>query len=195
MNISQSTVAVPFPALSSLGSGHTSVSCPHLIPRCRHNNPSPKSDCPSKAFSSNTEIDGKPSSTSVLLGDPVNQKPIPSAESSVSNAHDQPAHSVPLPRTLQNHKSLGCSLPWLLLPLPSISETGILEPRLRDTDSAISCVITYGICSLLPPCALKLWHNLGARIAVGQPHRPFPSGTGLASPYDPTQRVGVSMCI
>jgi hypothetical protein len=167
MNVNRSIVAAPFPALSFLGSGHTYVSCPHPILPCQHSSPLPKSDFPNMASSSNIETGGTPSLRFALLSAPANQKPIPSGGSSKSNAHGLAAHSIPQPHILQNHKSLEYSLPSLLLPLPSISEIGTSEPIPHDTDSAISYVITYGICSLLPPCASMLRTQLVCKDSSG----------------------------
>lgn len=167
MNVNRLTEVAPFPALSSLGSGHTYVSCPHPVLPCQHSNPSPKSDCPNKASSSNNETGGKPLWTSDLSSDPANRKPTLSAESSTPNGRDPVVHSIPQLHILHNHISPGYSLPWLLSPLLSISEIGTLEPRPHDTDSAISCVITYEICSLLPPCTSMLRSQLGCKDSSG----------------------------
>jgi hypothetical protein len=75
---------------------------------------------------------------------------------------------------------------------PPISGTDTSEPTPHGTDSAISCVITYEICSLLPPCASMLSATTRRKDSSERPIRPFPSGTGLASPRYPTHRVGIS---
>lgn len=167
MNVHRSIVAALFPAPSFLGSGHICVSCPHPILPCQHSSPLPQSDCPNTASSSNAETGGKPESTSALLDDPADQIQKPSVESSIPNAHDPVAHSIPQPHILQIHKSPGYPLPLPPLWLPSISEIGTLEPRLHDTDSAISWVITYEICSLLPPCASMLRTQLVCKDSRG----------------------------
>jgi hypothetical protein len=53
-------------------------------------------------------------------------------------------------------------------------------------------VIVYGICSLLPPLRPMLRQQLGVKDSSERPYRPFPFGTGIASPHYPTLRVGIS---
>jgi hypothetical protein len=191
----RSTVAAPSAALSFPGSGHTCVSCPHPTLLCPHSGPWTRSDSPNRAFSSNAETSGISASRSGPSTAPITQISILSAESSQPSAHDPAARSIPQLRSSQNRILSGSQLPSPLSHSQSIIETGTLEPRLLGTDNAISCVITCEICSLLPPYASMLWQQLRRKVSSERPFRPFPFGTGLASPHDPTRSVGASTCI
>ena len=93
--------------------------------------------------------------------------------------------------SLQNHILPGCLTPGMPLQPPAIFGNGTSAPRPHGTNSAISYVLAYGICSLLPPCAFVV-ATTTRKDSSERPLRPFPFGTGLASPYCPTHRVGVS---
>ena len=188
----RSIVTVPIPSLSFPDSGHTFVSCPHLVRPCPHSTPWPKSDSPNMASSSNAGTGGKSASRSGLSAAPTALIPIPWAGSSVPYARDPAAHSIPQLHNPQNRILPGSLLPLPSLPLPSKSGIGTWEPIQHGTDSAISYVITFEICSLLPPCASMLSATTPRKDSSERPFRPFPSGTGLASPLSPTHRVGIS---
>ena len=194
MKINRSIVAALFPAPSFPGSGHTFVSCPHPAQPYRRNNLWPRNDSPNRASSSNAETAETFSSSFGPSIAPIAQILISSAEPLPPSARDQPAHSFQQLRIRQNHISLVCPIPGTPLSPPSECENDILAPTQHGTDSAISCVITYGICSLLPPCAFVV-ATTPRKDSSERPLRPFPFGTGIASPYYPTRRVGVSTFI
>jgi hypothetical protein len=185
-------VAAPIAVLSFPGSGHTCVSCPHQAQQCPHNTLWPKSDSPNRASSSNSGIGGTSASMSAPSASPITPISIPSAVSSPPNARDRAERSAPLLHSLQIHILPGLQFPSPLSLAPSLFGTDTSEPKRHGTDSAISCVITYEICSLLPPYALMLSATTRRKDSSERPFRPFPFGTGLASPHPPTRRVGIS---
>ncbi len=103
----------------------------------------------------------------VLSAAPINSISTPSVESSPPGEHDPAANSIQQLHNLQNHISHLWLPRRLLSLLLSIFETYISAPRQYDTDNAISNVITFEICSLLPPYASMLRQQLDIRIAVG----------------------------
>ena len=175
-----------------LDSGHTCVSCPHPNQPCRHNILLPKNDSPSTASSSSTETGWTTALTSDLS---ISQATAISTTSVVSlppDGHDRVAHSAQPPHILQIHISLEFLTHMLLVSYLSIFGIGTSEPKQYDTDNAIWNVITYEICSLLPPYISDVAATTQCKDSSGRPLRPFPCGTGLASPYYPTRRVGGS---
>ena len=195
MSFNRLIATAPFAFLFSLGTGHTCVSCPHPSPLYLRNSPWPKNDFPSRVSFSKIQTNETTSLMSGPLIAPIISISPTSVEPSPPDVHDRLVHSVPPIHSLQTHRSPGCRLRKHLLRYRSISEIDILEPIQYDTDNAIPSVITYKICSLLPPCASMLRQQLDAKDSSARPVRPFPFRTGLASPHDPTLRVGVSNLI
>jgi len=70
--------------------------------------------------------------------------------------------------------SRGASMPTFTDPVKIRKR--YLGPRPHDTDSAIWCVITYGICSPLPPYASMLWQQLEREDSSERPLRTLPFG-------------------
>jgi hypothetical protein len=174
------------------GIAHTCGSFLHPILLCRHSNPLPRNGCPNKVSSSNAgtgETIASHSALSIVQASPISTA---SAVSSTPDEHDPPVRSFQQLRIPKNRISPECQTADS--PLSSQSKCGIgtSEPRLRDTDNAISCVITYEICSLLPPC-FDVAGTTRRKDSSGRALRPIPFGTGLASPLYPTHRVGVSI--
>ena len=177
---------------SLLDIAHTCESFLHPSPLCPHSIPSPRNDCPNRASSSNAETDGTIASHSALSAFQASPISTASAVPSTPDEHDPPVRSFQQLRIPKNRISPECQTADS--PLSSRSKCGIgtSEPRLHDTDNAISCVITYEICSLLPPC-FDLVGTTRRKDSSGRALRPIPFGTGLASPLNPTHRVGVSI--
>jgi len=118
------------------------------------------------ASSLNIETDGITLSMSDPSDDPLIAISIFSVESSPPDEHGPIVRLVPQLHNRQTHKSLE-SLSHRLPSMPQLkSETDTLEPKQYGTDNAISYVITYEICSLLPPYASMLRQQLDIRIAV-----------------------------
>jgi len=160
MTISNRKAATaPVAAPSSQGNGHTCVSCPYPNPRCPHNSPWPRNDSPSTASSSNTETGGTASSSSAPSIAPANPISTPSAGSSPADAHDRAVRSTRSLRSPHTRRSLGSRLRQLPLSLRSISGTDTLAPTQHDTDNATAYVITFEICSLLPPYVRSCGNN------------------------------------
>ena len=160
------TATAPLTALSFPGSGHTCVSCPHPTQLCLHSSPWTKNDCPSIPASANAETAGKSASNFAPLADPSMWKSPPWVAPSRSDEHGPVAHSIQLLRNRKTHILHEYWLHKTPLSRRSILDTGTSEPIQYDTDNAISCVITYGICSLLPPYVSMLRQQLDVRIAV-----------------------------
>ncbi len=193
MYFNQTNLIVLIVALVSLGSGHTSVSCPHPIQLYRHNTLLPKNGYPNKVSSSNAEIDGTFSSMSALSTCLPKLKSKPLVGPEPIDEHDLVANSIQQLHNQQNHILLGCLFHMPPLSLQSEYDTGTSEPIQYDTDSAISNVIVYGICSLLPPYVLMLRQTTRHKDSGERPLWPYPSGAGIANPHDPILRTGVSM--
>ena len=103
---------------------------------------------------------------SAPLPGPVIPIPKPSAVSLPLRAHDLSARSF---QQLHNPQTRRLPGPHSLqLPSPLLQEfgNGTLEPRQYDTDNAKSSVITYEICSLLPPSFRCCGNNSEEGIAV-----------------------------
>jgi len=79
-------------------------------------------------------------------------------------------------------------VPVLVLYRP-VCDIGISEPTQYDTDNAISYVITFEICSLLPPCSRCCCLQLDARIAVGGLKGHTHAGPAQPIPHHHTHRV------
>ena len=191
MFLSQSTAVAPFAVHSFPDSGHTCVSCPHPVPLCPRNNLLPKNDCPNMVSSSNAETGETASSMSTLSTALPAQIWITSAVSLPPNARGPAAHSALPPRIQHNHKFPVSLLLQPPLPLPAKSEIDTSVSIQRDTRNAIWYVITYEICSLLTPF-VRSCGTTRPKDSSERPFRPFPSGTGIASPHDHTRRVWVS---
>ena len=155
----RSAATVPLTALSFPGSGHTCVSCPHPSPLYLHNTPWTRNDCPSKPAFVDAETAGKSASSSGLLTAPSKWISQAWVEPSLSDEHAQAERSVPPLHNWKTRISHECWLHNAPLSRRSISGSGIWEPIQCDTDNAISCVITYGICSLLPPYVCRCCGN------------------------------------
>ncbi len=191
MNFSLSTAIV-----------QTSPYLPGIVHPCRsflhptqpypHSFPSPRNDCPNKASSLNAEIGEIIASHSALSAFQASRISIASAVPSILNEHDPPVRLARQPRIPKIHISPEYQFAGFLLPARSICGIGTSEPKPRDTDKAISCVMPYGICSLLPPC-FDVAGTTRRKDSSGRALRPIPFGTGLASPLYPTHRVGVSI--
>jgi hypothetical protein len=191
MNLNLSTAtAQTSPSLP--GIAHTCGSSLHPSLLCRHSILWPRNDCPNKVSSSNAETGGTIASHSALSVDQASRISIASAVPSKLDEHDPPVCLVQRPRIPKNRISRGCLSADFLSPAPSKFDIDTSEPKPRDTDNAISCVITYGICSLLPPC-FDVGGTTRRKDSSGRAFRPIPFGTGLASPLYPTHRVGVSI--
>ena len=193
MDINLSTVVAPaaFPYLLDIG--HTCVSCPHQGLPCPRNTLWPKNDCPNKAFFVVRETAEISSSISDLSNDPITPISISSVAPKRPGAHDQVAHSIQPLRTLNTHKLPGCLLQRHLLSPLAISENNTSVPRQRDTDSAISYVITFETgCSLFAPLSSMLRQQRERQGNSERLFQPSPCGTGIASPHDHTHRVWVS---
>lgn len=189
MFLNHPTAIVPFAVHSFPDSRPTCVSCPHRVPLCLPNSPLPRNDCPNTASSSSAGTDETTSSISRLLTAPTTQ--ITSAVSSLPSARGPAAHSAQPPLIQHIHKWPG----FLLLPTPlshhAKPETDTLVPIQRNTRNAIWYVITYEICSLLPPFR-RSCGTTRPKDSSEWPLGRFPSGTGIASPPDDTRRVWVS---
>lgn len=100
---------------------------------------------------------------------PLNTPVIPGPKPSVASppdAHDRSVHSIPRlhnPHTCRSPGSQSVSLPSTL---PREHATCTSEPIRYDTDSVKSKVITYEICSLLPPSFQCCCNNSEEGIAV-----------------------------
>lgn len=193
MDINLSTVVAPsvFPYLLDIG--HTCVSCPHQVQPYPRNILWPKNDCPNKAFFVTRETAEISSSISGLSNDPITPISISSVAPKQLGAHGQVARSVQRLRTLNIHKLLGCLLQRHPLSPPAISENDTSEPKQRDTDSAISYVITFETGhSLFSPLSSMSRQQLERQGNSEWLFQPYPCGTGIASPHDHTHRVWVS---
>ena len=194
MIINHTIAVVPAAVPVSPGIGHTFVSCPHPALPCLRSILWTKNDSPNRAFSSNTETGETISLMSGLSTAPITAIWTPLEGSLPPSAHDPAGRSVPPPHS--PHIRISPESQFHTHPLLALSrcEICISEPIRCDTDNAISYVITCEICSLLPPyvrcCGTTLRKDSSER-----PFRPYPFGTGLASPHDPTRRAGVSTSI
>ena len=73
---------------------------------------------------------------------------------------DRAVRSAQQPHSPQTRRSIEWPPRMPPVSIPSISETDILAAKQHDTDSAISYVITYEICSLmLPPYVIRCGNN------------------------------------
>jgi hypothetical protein len=191
MNFSLSTATAQaspyFPSIV-----HTCGSSLHPNLLCQHNNLWPRNGYSNTASSSNVETGGTIASRSALSVGQAGRISIASAVPSKLDEHDPPVRLVQLLRIPKNRISRGCLSVDSLSHAPSKFDIDTSEPKPRGTDNAISCVITYGICSLLPPC-FDVGDTTRRKDSSGRAFRPIPFGTGLASPLDPTHRAGVSI--
>jgi len=151
MKSNRSTEAAPLISLSFPDNAHTCVSFQHPDQRYLHNTPWPKNDSPSIDASldyGTDEIRAWPFGPLIAPSMWTRQVWV---ESSPPDARGPVARSVPQLRTWKNRRSHECCFDSILGSLRSIPGTDTWEPRQYDTDNAISCVITFEICSLLPP--------------------------------------------
>jgi hypothetical protein len=152
--------ATLFCAPSFPDSGHTCVSCPRQIPRYPHNNPWPKNDCPSTACSSNSETGETTSPKCVPSTGLTDLVLMPSPGLSPPDALDPAAHSAPSHCILHIRKSFRPQLRRPPLPPWLRSETDTSALIQHDTENALAFVITFEICSLLPPYVRPCGNNL-----------------------------------